>query len=280
MNSHKHKDNAGDVDEITLLETLWGSPSRFVYPVPGGQRHCQVWRPRTGRISNALTLVHILLDSETTDSKATSAQVADVGPQAKLLSRQWDKLVLSNGVLFRTIQDTVSSISTYSAQCHRATAFKGLHSDCWSRMDRFYWPKMQLFVGDQCRSCQTCVRRKAKAPKTARWVTISTRRPLELLCMTCWKGREESSCQPQELWCNWCPWQNCPAPLRREIGKQLGGPSVCCGNTMWEQDNMPVCEMKPTWTRDSLSTDGPFGLTRRGRMSPTSPVEGATLREV
>lgn len=131
----------------TLLETLWGSPSRFVYPVPGGQRHCQVWRPRTGRISNALTLVHILLDSETTDSKATSAQVADVGPQAKLLSRQWDKLVLSNGVLFRTIQDTVSSISTYSAQCHRATAFKGLHSDVGHVWTDSTGPKCSCLLG-------------------------------------------------------------------------------------------------------------------------------------
>ncbi|PIK45952.1 hypothetical protein BSL78_17160 [Apostichopus japonicus] len=92
-------------------------------------------------------LVHILLDSETTDSKATSAQVADVGPQAKLLSRQWDKLVLRNGVLFRRIQDTVSSISTYSAQCHRATAFKGLHSDVGHVWTDSTGPKCSCLLG-------------------------------------------------------------------------------------------------------------------------------------
>lgn len=204
VGTYKHKNepsDAEDVDvgEVTLLETLTDSlgavPNCFVGPVPGGQEALPGVTPEDWQNFQHIDPgIHPVLESVIAGSKPTSAQVEDMGPEAKLLSRQWDKLVLRNGVLYRRRQDPHGEFKfqLILPQSHRATAFKGLHIDVGHPgMDRtkdlirsrFYWPKMQSYVEDQCRSCEACVRRKAKASKAAKLVTISTSRPLELLCM-------------------------------------------------------------------------------------------------
>lgn len=44
---------------------------------------------------------------------------------------------------------------------------------------RFYWPRMALDVEEKIKSCERCVRCKARAPL----VNITRSRPLELVCM-------------------------------------------------------------------------------------------------
>lgn len=48
---------------------------------------------------------------------------------------------------------------------------------------RFFWPKMALDVDKKVKTCGQCVRRKALPKKAAPLVNISTKRPLELLCV-------------------------------------------------------------------------------------------------
>lgn len=75
---------------------------------------------------------------------------------------------------------------------YRRTALEGLH-DSVGHMGfertidlvrtHFYWPKMSTDVDKKLRTCERCIRRKAKAERTARLVNIRTSRPLELVCM-------------------------------------------------------------------------------------------------
>lgn len=48
---------------------------------------------------------------------------------------------------------------------------------------RFYWPRMCIEVDKKVKTCERCVRRVAKAERTAHLVNIRTSRPLELVCM-------------------------------------------------------------------------------------------------
>lgn len=47
----------------------------------------------------------------------------------------------------------------------------------------FYWPRMCLDVERKIRTCERCIRRKARAEKTAPLINIKTSRPLQLLCI-------------------------------------------------------------------------------------------------
>lgn len=47
----------------------------------------------------------------------------------------------------------------------------------------FLWPRMCLDVDEKIRTCEQCLRRKARVEKTVQLVNIKTSWPLELLCM-------------------------------------------------------------------------------------------------
>lgn len=104
-----------------------------------------------------------------------------------------DQLSLIDNVLYRKRMYQGQSIfELVLPERYRQTAFESLHNDfdhlgIERAMDllqsRFYWPRMWLDVEQKIRQCERCVRRNARAEKTAQLVNIETSRPLELVCM-------------------------------------------------------------------------------------------------
>ncbi|KAJ8044512.1 hypothetical protein HOLleu_07281 [Holothuria leucospilota] len=197
---HKnHGPKGHDGDDITLLETLTDSveavPCQFISPTLPGQGSLPgVTAAEWQQLQEQDPGIHPILTCMRAGTRPTTSQVTDVEPEARLLARQWDKLVLRDGVLHRRVQDTQGEckLQLVLPACHREEAFKGLHDDVGHPgvdrttdlvRSRFYWPKMQSFVEESCRNCEQCVRRKAKAHRAAPMVSITTTRPLELLCM-------------------------------------------------------------------------------------------------
>lgn len=114
-------------------------------------------------------------------------------PEISLLLREWTKLELINGVLYRKRRenDTLSYQLVLPVEL-RPFVLKSLHDDMGHlgierTLDlvraRFYWPKMAVDVEQKVKTCSRCVRRKALPEKSAPLVNITTSRPLELLCM-------------------------------------------------------------------------------------------------
>uniref|UniRef100_A0A3B3QR63 Gypsy retrotransposon integrase-like protein 1 n=1 Tax=Paramormyrops kingsleyae TaxID=1676925 RepID=A0A3B3QR63_9TELE len=113
--------------------------------------------------------------------------------EIQLMLRVQDQLVINNSVLYRRrLNRGELFFQLVLPKKYRAMALEALH-DSVGHMGfertidlvraRFYWPKMSTDVDSKLRTCERCIRRKAKAEKTARLVNIRTSRPLELACM-------------------------------------------------------------------------------------------------
>ena len=112
----------------------------------------------------------------------------------KILLRQWRRLSLKDGVLYRESAGIGESPKQQLVlpKSHRYIAFDGVHDQIghlgYERTldlarSRFYWPRMAEDIEKLCKLCPRCIRRKQRAAKTAPLVTISTTHPMELVCM-------------------------------------------------------------------------------------------------
>ncbi|XP_033182627.1 uncharacterized protein LOC113168680 [Anabas testudineus] len=110
-----------------------------------------------------------------------------------LLLREWNRLELEDGVLYRRRQeDDHLTLQLVLPPNLRPTVLRALHHDMGHMgiertldlvRQRFFWPKMAVDVNQTIKTCGRCVRRKALAEKAAPLVNIRTYRPLELVCM-------------------------------------------------------------------------------------------------
>lgn len=114
-------------------------------------------------------------------------------PDLLLLLREWNRLELKDGVLYR--RRKLHDQTTYQLVLpvkFRALVLESLH-DQMGHMgidrtldlvrSRFYWPKMSSDVERKVRTCERCVKRKAVPERSAPLVNIEVTRPLELLCI-------------------------------------------------------------------------------------------------
>ena len=124
----------------------------------------------------------------------TAEQRSSLSEEARILLRQWDRLSLIDGVLYRksVTNDKSDILQLVLPKSHRAKALEGLHDDVghlgYERTldlirSRFYWPKMAADVEWKCQTCQRCVRRKRRAQRSAPLVSIKTSTPMELVCI-------------------------------------------------------------------------------------------------
>lgn len=109
------------------------------------------------------------------------------------LLRQWDRLLLKNGVLYRHIMiDQEDRDQLVVPVRWRDRILKGLHDDMGhlgrdktleTIRHRFYWPSLTKDVDSYVARCERCIRRKAPDPARAPMVSIKTTEPFELLSM-------------------------------------------------------------------------------------------------
>ncbi|KAK7879850.1 hypothetical protein WMY93_033485 [Mugilogobius chulae] len=114
-------------------------------------------------------------------------------PELPLLLREWSKLELVDGILYRRRRDNEElSYQLVLPEDLRPLVLQSLHDNMGHMgidrtldlvRTRFYWPKMALDVEQKIKTCGRCVRRKALPERAAQLVSITTSRPLELLCM-------------------------------------------------------------------------------------------------
>lgn len=122
-----------------------------------------------------------------------SSTVREELSELPLLLREWNRLELENGVLYRRRQDEDKLVlQLVLPPVLRSTVLKSLHNDMGHMgiertldlvRQRFFWPKMAVNVENFIKTCDRCVRRKTLPEKAAPLVNIQTSRPLELVCM-------------------------------------------------------------------------------------------------
>lgn len=114
-------------------------------------------------------------------------------PELPLLLREWSRLELIDGVLYRKRQDHEDiTYQLVLPECLRPAVLRNLHDEMGHlgierTLDlvrtRFFWPKMANDVEHKIKTCGRCVRRKALPERAAPLLSIKTSRPLELICM-------------------------------------------------------------------------------------------------
>ncbi|KAI3351500.1 hypothetical protein L3Q82_020360 [Scortum barcoo] len=113
-------------------------------------------------------------------------------PDLVLWLREWKRLELKDGVLYRARQEhgRVTHQLVLPTEL-RATALRGLHDDLGHLgiertldlvRSRFYWPRMSTYVEQKIKMCER-VRRKTPTERATPLCNIKTSRPLELVCM-------------------------------------------------------------------------------------------------
>ncbi|KAK7881018.1 hypothetical protein WMY93_030607 [Mugilogobius chulae] len=141
---------------------------------------------------HADSCIRELLHQLKTGEKTPSTARAEL-PELPLLLREWSRLELVDGVLYRRRRDDEGlSHQLVLPEELRPLVLKNLHDDMGHMgiertldlvRSRFYWPRMAMDVEKKVKSCGRCVRRKALPERAAPLVSIQTTRPLELLCM-------------------------------------------------------------------------------------------------
>ena len=107
--------------------------------------------------------------------------------------RQYPKLVIKNGVLFRKKIDDTTMRDIFQLVLppnYRQLALQGLHDDIGHLgrertldlvQQRFYWPRMYTDVCNKIHSCERCIKRKQARTDRAPLVNIKATRPMELV---------------------------------------------------------------------------------------------------
>lgn len=114
-------------------------------------------------------------------------------PEEQLILREWKRLHLKSGLLYRTREcEGQTLFQLVLPNVLRPIVLRNLHDDMGHlgiertlelTRSRFYWPKMAADVERKVKTCERCVRRKTQPDKAAPLVNIQTTRPMELVCM-------------------------------------------------------------------------------------------------
>lgn len=188
---------AGFPGNTRCVDQLGVSPSAipdlYVYPISLGENPVQQFSmsdlqteqdsdEAIGKIKNEIKSGHWPCSFQTEHQEAI------------LLQREKEKLQIKNGLLYRRlIRPTGKEVfQLVLPPKHRLQVLKQLHDDFGHLgiekttelvRDRFYWPKMACDIEHYVKTCGVCVAHKTLPRKTSPLHQITSRGPLDLVCI-------------------------------------------------------------------------------------------------
>ena len=147
------------------------------------------WHELQGNDPEIKKIIELLHDGK----KPSTKKVAGASPELKIYLREFTKLRVIDGVLFRWVTDEKGMAwqQLVLPRSHRLRAIVGLHDEVSHAglqttlrlaRQRFFWPYMASNIETHIDSCERCFRRKAK-PQKAPMESIKTSFPLQLVCI-------------------------------------------------------------------------------------------------
>lgn len=128
---------------------------------------------------------------------------ANMNSRTLSLFRQWDKLKIVDGILYRVTQDPHSKHKRYQLvlpSSLKDQALTGLHDLAGHQgqartthlaRQRFFWPGMGHDICEYIKCCQRCILAKAPEPSArAPLESIKTSMPMELVCLDFWTAED------------------------------------------------------------------------------------------
>uniref|UniRef100_A0A3P9J9N1 Gypsy retrotransposon integrase-like protein 1 n=1 Tax=Oryzias latipes TaxID=8090 RepID=A0A3P9J9N1_ORYLA len=128
------------------------------------------------------------------------------GLQTLRILKQWDKLTLLNGVLYRVSKDPLTKHKRFQfvvPDSLRSAVLSGVHDYAGHQgqprtlslaRHRFFWFDMERDVRDYVKNCPRCVLSKTPEPAArAPLENIKTSAPLELVCIDFWSAEDKNN---------------------------------------------------------------------------------------
>ena len=120
--------------------------------------------------------------------------------------KQWDKLTLLNGILYRVTKDPLNKQKRFQfvvPESLKADALTGIHDHAGHQgqprtlslaRQRFFWYDMEKDIRNHVRNCHRCVLSKTPEPSArAPLESIKTSAPLELVCVDFWSAEDSNN---------------------------------------------------------------------------------------
>ena len=122
---------------------------------------------------------------------------------ALVLIRQWERLKVVDGVLYRVAKDSMSKQKRHQFVLPRSLvekALRGVHDLAGHQgqartihlaRQRFFWPGMERQIKGYVKCCQRCILAKTPDPSArAPLESIRTSNPMELVCLDFWSAED------------------------------------------------------------------------------------------
>lgn len=128
---------------------------------------------------------------------------AKLDGKAMVFIKQWERLRVQNGILYRVIKDHISKQRRHQyvlPDSLKEKALHGIHDVAGHQgqartlhlaRQRFFWPKMEFDVKEYVKCCRRCILAKTPDPSArAPLESIRTSAPMELVCLDFWSAEE------------------------------------------------------------------------------------------
>ncbi|RXN32180.1 Retrovirus-related Pol polyprotein from transposon 412 [Labeo rohita] len=122
---------------------------------------------------------------------------------ALVLLKQWDRLKVQDGVIYRVSKDPLSNHKRFQLvlpSSLRARALAGVHDLAGHQgqsrtlqltRQRFFWPRTERDIREYVKCCQRCILAKTPEPSArAPLENIRTSAPMELVCLDFWSAED------------------------------------------------------------------------------------------
>ena len=128
-----------------------------------------------------------------TEGQRPSANLIEEQHIDRRFLRDWDKLFIEDGVLFR--QGEIDGQTWNQLVLPRKlydSVFQSYHDDLGHQgrdrtisllKRRFFWPGMETYVDQKIKECGRCIRRKKSPTTAAELINITSTAPMELICI-------------------------------------------------------------------------------------------------
>uniref|UniRef100_A0A8C5M8Z4 Gypsy retrotransposon integrase-like protein 1 n=1 Tax=Leptobrachium leishanense TaxID=445787 RepID=A0A8C5M8Z4_9ANUR len=123
--------------------------------------------------------------------------------RALVLLKQWDRLKIQDGVIYRVSRDPLSTHKRFQliipaslkskvlTGVHDLAGHQGQSRTLQLARQRFFWPKMEHDIREYVKCCQRCILAKTPEPSArAPLQSIKTTTPMELVCLDFWSAED------------------------------------------------------------------------------------------
>ncbi|XP_049895671.1 uncharacterized protein LOC126387160 [Epinephelus moara] len=209
----KHPCDAVDVKALLDVHDQWETAAEaraveFIQSVqdllPPGQDTLPVFTLQDLQRSQELDpIISTVIPFVIRGRRPSRRERAGLNAKTMVLVKQWDRLKVQNGVLYRVTRDIISKqkrLQYILPESLKEKALHGIHDAAGHQgqartlhlaRQRFFWPKMESDVKEYVKCCQRCILAKTPDPSArAPLESIRTSVPMELVCLDFWSAED------------------------------------------------------------------------------------------